>query len=65
MIKNTNIWKNAKKNLNKYFFCNFWFGLRVFYLMKKKNAILLVLQIEEISLQPELSSPPVSNLRGG
>ena len=33
--------------------------------MKKKNAILLVLPIEEISLQPELSSPPHFRTQGG
>ena len=33
--------------------------------LKKKNAILLVLQIEEISLWPELSSPPRSIFQGG
>ena len=32
---------------------------------KKKNAILLVLPIEEISLQPELSSPPCFRIQGG
>ena len=30
----------------------------------KKNAIILVLLIEEISLRPELSIPPVSDVRG-
>ena len=32
---------------------------------KKQNAILLVLTIEEISLQPELSSPPHFRIQGG
>ena len=31
----------------------------------KKNAILLVLPIEDISLQPELSSPPRFRIQGG
>ena len=30
-----------------------------------KNAILLVLPIEEISLRPELSSPPRFRIQGG
>ena len=32
---------------------------------KNKNAILLVLPIEEISLRPELSSPPRFRIQGG
>ena len=32
---------------------------------KKKNAILLVLPIEEISLRPELSSSPRFRIQGG
>ena len=32
---------------------------------KQKNAILLVLPIEEISLRPELSSPPRLRIQGG
>ena len=31
---------------------------------RKKNAILLVLPIREISLQPELSSPPRFRIQG-
>ena len=34
-------------------------------LLKKKNAIPLVLPIEEISFQPELSSPPRFRIQGG
>ena len=32
---------------------------------KEKNKILLVLPFEEISLQPELSSPPLFRIQGG
>ena len=32
---------------------------------EKKNAILLVLPIEDISLQPELYSPPHLRIQGG
>ena len=38
---------------------------QIFPKKKKKNAILLVLLIEEISLQPKLSSPPRFRIQGG
>ena len=59
--KNLKFWKNLeisqksqKKNyLEKKIWC------------KKKNAILLVFPIEEISLWPELCSPPRFRIKGG
>ena len=37
----------------------------IFFFCQKKNAILLVLPIEEISLRPELSSPARCRILGG
>ena len=36
-----------------------------FFCRKKKNAIILVLLIEEISHRPELPSPPRFRIQGG
>ena len=46
------------KNLN---FLNLFFAEK----KTKKNAILLVLPSDEISVQPELSSPPCYRIQGG
>ena len=35
-----------------------------FFMQRKKNAFLLVLVIEEIGFQPELSSPPRFRIQG-
>ena len=58
--------KNPKisKNLTSLFF--YLKILKIFFSPKKKfNYILLVLQIEEISLRPELSSLPRFRIQGG
>ena len=39
--------------------------LKIYFFHRKKNAILLVLPIEEISLRPELSSPTRFRIQGG
>ena len=53
------IWKIVKKSL---------FLKKIFvryFISGKKNSILLVLPIEEISLEPELSSPARFRIQGG
>ena len=56
--------KNPKKSL---FFKKSENFENIFFCRKKttKNAIILVLPIEEISLRPELSSPPRFRIQGG
>ena len=64
--KNPKIWKNLKKSQKITFFQKIWkFWKYFFFAEKKKNAILLVLPNEEISLRPELSSPPRFRIQGG
>ena len=56
------------KNLKKLQFSIFFYiiVLKLFcFAEEEKNIIILVLPFEEISLEPELSSPPVSESRGG
>ena len=57
------IWKNTKKIQKSPFFNNLNILKIIFFL--QKNAILLVLLIKEISLRPELSSPPRSGFHEG
>ena len=45
-------------------FSHFFFKLRKYFFFQK-NAIILVLLINEIRLQPELSSPPRFKIQGG
>ena len=58
-------WKNCKKSQSIVFLSSKF--LENICLLKKrdKNAILLVLPIKEISLRPELSSPPRFRSRQG
>ena len=57
--------KNQKKSTKKFknpFFLNLK-TLKIFF-FARKNAILLVLPIEQISLRPEFSSPPRFRIQG-
>ena len=57
--ENKNLKKSEKKNLKKFkLFENIFF-------LQKKNDVLLVLIIEVISLQSELSSPPRFRIQPG
>ena len=56
--------KNLKKSQKITFFLNNFFFEKKYKLPEKKNAIPLVLPIEEISLRPELSSPPRFRIQG-
>ena len=62
--KSEKMLKNQKKT---HFFRKIWKFWKDFFSPKKeeKNAILLVLPIEDISLWPELSSPPRFGIQGG
>ena len=67
-IENPKIWKNVEKSQKFTFFqkiSKFWKYFFFAEKKNKKNAILLVLPIEEISLRPELSSPPRFKIQGG
>ena len=62
--------KNIKKNLNNCFFSSFLFPLfsskKIFVLntfLFSSNSIFLIFQ--EISLRPELASPPYLRIQGG
>ena len=58
--KSKNLKKNIKKSQKSFFF------LQEIEIKKRpKNPILLVLPIEDISLWPQLSSPPISDFRAG
>ena len=56
MVKQSRNFEKILKKLEKSFF---------FVEKKKENGILLVLEIEEISLRPELSRPPRFRIQGG
>ena len=56
--------KNPKKNKKNYCNKKSEYSKNIFCL-PEKNAIILVLPIEEISLRPELSSPPCLRIQGG
>ena len=57
----------SKKSLKKRKICfkKIKKKLKIYFFLPKKNAILLVLPIEEISLRPELSSPARFRIQGG
>ena len=57
--------KNVKESQKSFFFNKSKFFENSVFSPKKKNAILLVLPIEEISLWPELSTPPCFRIQGG
>ena len=58
--------KKSEKNLKKsLFFKKSEHFENIYFSAKKKIAIPLVLPIEEISLRPELSSPPRFRIQGG
>ena len=53
-------WSKILKNQD------FFFHLKILYFfLAEKNAIILVLPVEEISLRPELSAPPRFRFQGG
>ena len=56
--------KNKEKN-TLFFFSKKYENCENIFILPKKNAIFLVLPIEEISLQPELSSPARFRIQGG
>ena len=59
--------ENLEKSQKIPFFSKNLKILKIYFLFvkKKKNAISLVLPNEEISLRPELSSPPRFRIQGG
>ena len=63
-IQKSGIFSKIQKN---HFFSKNLKILKIFFFRRKikKNAIPLVLLIEEISLRPELSSPPRFRIQGG
>ena len=60
MLKNLKKFQQSEKTI---FFFNLKVCKYIFFAKEEKNAILVVLLFEEISLRPELSNPPVWNLR--
>ena len=56
--------KNLEKSIKKKHVFLFKKSKNFEDLFAKKNAIFLVLQVEEISLRPELSSPPRFGIQG-
>ena len=63
--KSDNLKQFQKIQKNHIFSKNLKILKNFFFAEKKKNAILLVLPNEEISLRPELSSPPRFRIQGG
>ena len=57
--------ENLEKSQKIIFFLTWNFWKYFFFAEQKKNAILLVLPIEEISLRPKLSSPPRFRIQWG
>ena len=64
MVKKSENLKKSQKISKNHFF-SFLFITFFFAEKRKENAILLVLPIEEISLQQELSSPARFRIQGG